>query len=144
MDETQNPTLSDKVKAARLQARDIIRLGMINRRFAKIYDLNLDLAAYKKDVETTAKRLAVLVYEKNKALDVDHPNYEETLKATEERIKNATEDAASTTKCLEDAIAEVTKAIADLEKEVTDIEAGEKKVNISEINDLSAQILAKV
>ena len=144
MDTIQTQTLTQKVEAARLQARDIIRLGMINRRMAKIYNLNVDLVDYKKDLETIANQLAVFVYEKNKALNVDHPNYAENLKATEEKIKARTEDAAASTKCLEEAITETNKALDEVNKEIADIEAGEKKVNISEVNELSTQILAKI
>lgn len=137
-------TLSDKVKGFRVQAREILRMGMINRRLATIYDLKLAIDGGKKNIEDLEKSLVVFLYEATKELDEKHPNYGEMKAEYDESIKRHNENTEECVKCWNESITKNTEEIAKIEKEITEIEAGEKKVNIEDVNDLASQMINKI
>ena len=146
-EDTQNinvETLSDKVKAVRTQARDILRMKMINNRFAKIFDFNTTATEYSKEIEAVNKKLAITVYNQNKKLDEEHPDFENIKTNVETTIKSETEYTEKLVKEYNDSIAKCKEEVTKLEAEITEIENGDKKVNIEDVNALSTEILAKI
>lgn len=150
----KTPGLKANVQSLRDEARNILRMQMINSIMNTIFDTERSIAknentieSSKKDIELEKLFLNAEKYDLDK-LDKNHPLYErhkeDMGKRIEQQEKNLQKLIEINTKHKEQQLKENTEAleyIKKLNKKIEDIENGEKKVSINNVDELVKQML---
>lgn len=134
---TTPTTLTEKVAAFKLKARESLRMALISPRLGKISTLENTIEEVKNQKATFEKReIAVAKYNLTK-LDAEHPLFDEMKEAAEKRIVALEERLPTFDKEVE----ELEKEIAEQKEGIAKIESGETKVSKEALADLVEEMI---
>lgn len=136
MENTTTTTLSAKVAAFKLIARDALRMKLISPRLSKISGYETEIASVNDCMTKIEKLIAVKEFEKSR-IDTDHPEYEALVKEKDEKIESLKKEIEEHKKGIE----EIKEAIKKQEEGIAKIESGETKVSSDELNALVDQMI---
>lgn len=135
---TTKKSLTEKVAAYKLIARESLRMALISPRLSRISSYEEDLASKAEIKKELEHEIAVINYETLK-LDTEHPNYEKNKTRKDESLKSYTESLENLDKNVE----EVNKLITEQKEAIAKIESGETKVSKDALNDLVEAMISK-
>lgn len=134
-------SLTQKVARARVAARDILRMSLINGLLDTRTQLKNELARVEKGGGDLDKALERSIYKRNK-LDPEHPDYVEQLKNADADVAYREAEIATHAKNVEKATESYEKALAENKKAIRDIKNGTTKVRLSSLSALAGEIIA--
>lgn len=129
-------TLSVKVAAFKLIARDALRMNLITPRLSRISGLENDIKELNDQKTKVEHFIVVENYELSK-LDTAHPDYADNKKSKEESVKILTEESAAITKHIED----TNKVMTEEKDGIAKIESGETKVSLDALNEMVERLV---
>jgi len=133
---TADTTLLAKVEAARLKAREVLRMRRLNDLLAQLNPAGKDLEAVQKASKRVQARLAGLKYDMDK-LDAEHPEFEYKKERFEKDVKYTEEDV----KHEEQVLKSRQKYVDELKAKLDDVQTGKWLCNLDDLNALAEQLL---
>lgn len=128
------------VDAMKVIARDFLRMKIVVRLQSELAMAQDAMNSVMTTITNTQKDIARLEYRKSLVDNLD-PDAEAKLKNLDESLKDYNEElVALETK----ATAEAQKTIDEINKEIEAVQNGEKKVNLTDLNEYTKVLLAEV